>query len=380
MLIISLDKTSNKTTLKLLSSTCRHKWTCVICLSFLVSSIPVVSRLATFFPWQCSSQVFNLMGVFCYLRQSKSRFPRACVYLDALKPLQTSQKDPAGIIYIGVMDDEAQDSECPVCYENLSESVRTLSCGHHFCHDCLVRTLLNANLNGSIQRDNIICPVCRHLTFITKLHGFTASVAEAKNTGKTLEVPSVPTTAVLSRNAGRSQGGGCICTCLRKITCRPCKRRLICPKDSSDVFIISESGRPMEESDVIDIGTTSAMQHSYSRGPRICTISCCLLILMITFTLLALVAATIPWVLLAWAMWHFYWIHVEPSVRSTMKPVMVHFCEITGFTPCKCFKNSYLWDHFQGLFWHAFEWLSYRTWRRSYYCYIYLILDMFIII
>ncbi|XP_055043153.1 RING finger protein 222 [Misgurnus anguillicaudatus] len=196
------------------------------------------------------------------------------------------------------MDDEAQ--ECPVCYENLSESVRTLSCGHHFCHDCLVRTLLNANLNGSIKRDNIICPVCRHLTFITRFHRFTASITEAKNTGKTLEVPSVPT-AVLSRNAGISHSGGldCFGTCLRKISCILCRRRLICPKDSSDVFIISESGRPMDESDVIDIGTTSTMQHSYRNGRRICTISCCLLILMIAFTLLALVAATLPWVLLA---------------------------------------------------------------------------------
>lgn len=238
------------------------------------------------------------MGVSSYLRQFESLFPRSSVYLNAPKQLKTSQKDPAGIIYTADMDDEAQDSECPVCYENLSDSVRTLSCGHHFCHDCLVRTLLNANLSGSIQRHKIICPVCRHLTFITKLRGFTASVADGKNTGKTLEVPFVPTT-VLSRNAGRSRGFGCFCTCIRKVTCRLCRRRLVCPKDSSDVFIISEAGRPMEESDVIDIGTTSAMQHTYSRGPRFCTISCCLLILMISFTLLALVAATLPWVLLA---------------------------------------------------------------------------------
>ncbi|XP_052408809.1 RING finger protein 222-like [Carassius gibelio] len=193
------------------------------------------------------------------------------------------------------MDEEAQDSECPVCFESFSDCTRTLSCGHHFCHDCLVRTLLNTNLNRSIKRDNILCPVCRHLTVITKLHGFTVSTDEAKRIGKTLEVPS-PVFTVGSHTGGL----GCFCRCLSCITCRLCSRRLVCAKDASEVFIISELGRPMAEGDVIDFGTTSAMQQDYSSsGRRLCTISCCLLVLMITFTLLALVAATLPWVLLA---------------------------------------------------------------------------------
>lgn len=244
---------------------------------------------------------FYLTRVSAYMRQFDfdSLCRRSSVYLDALTHLKPFKITQTAILPLTDMDEEAQDSECPVCYERLSDSVRTLSCGHRFCHDCLVRTLLNANLKGSNQRDNIVCPVCRHITFIAKLHGFTASVAEAKNTGKTLAVPSVSTTSVLSGNAGRSRGFGCISACFRKITCRLCRRRLICPKDSSDVFIISEAGRPMKESDVIGMGTTSATQHNYSRAPRFCTISCCLLILMITFTLLALVVATLPWVLLA---------------------------------------------------------------------------------
>uniref|UniRef100_A0A673FSD6 RING finger protein 222-like n=1 Tax=Sinocyclocheilus rhinocerous TaxID=307959 RepID=A0A673FSD6_9TELE len=155
------------------------------------------------------------------------------------------------------MDEEAQDNECPVCYESLSDSTRTLSCGHHFCHDCLVRTLLNTSLNGSTKRDNIICPVCRHLTFITKLRGFTVSTLEAKRIGKTLEVSSLPSPVF---PVGSHTGGlGCICRCLRSISCRLCRRRLVCPKDASEVFIISELGRPMTEGDVIDIGTTSAI-------------------------------------------------------------------------------------------------------------------------
>ncbi|XP_056128680.1 RING finger protein 222 [Rhinichthys klamathensis goyatoka] len=200
------------------------------------------------------------------------------------------------------MDEEAQeDSECPVCYESLTDSARTLSCGHHFCHDCLVRTLVNTNQNGSNKRDTIICPVCRHLTFITKHHGLTFSPAEGKRIGRTLEVPPVPT-PVFPRNSGHSShsgGLGCVGRCLRRISCRLCRRILVCPKDA-EVFIISESGRPMTEGDVIDIGIASGWQRDYgSNGPRLCTISCCLLVLMITFTLLALVAATLPWVLLA---------------------------------------------------------------------------------
>lgn len=196
------------------------------------------------------------------------------------------------------MDAEAQDSECPVCYESLTDSARTLSCGHHFCHDCLVRTLVNTNMNGSMKRDTIICPVCRHLTFIKKFHGFTVPPAEAKKIGRTLEVPPLPTPLFPRSAVGSYSGGlGCICRCLRRISCR---RRLVCPRDALEVFIISEMGRPMTEGDVIDIGTTSAFQQDYrSHGRRLCTISCCLLILMITFTLLALVAATLPWVLLA---------------------------------------------------------------------------------
>ncbi|TRY53675.1 hypothetical protein DNTS_012925 [Danionella cerebrum] len=193
------------------------------------------------------------------------------------------------------MDVDATDSECPVCYESLLDSSRTLSCGHHFCHDCLVRTLLNTSLNGFGKRDNIICPVCRHLTFITKLHRLTVSPSEAKSIGKTLEVPSVPTA-----NVPRHGGLDCIHMCLRRMSCSLCRQRLICPKDSSEVFIISELGRPMTEGDAIDIGTTLGLQPDYARsGQRFCTISCCLLILMIIFTLLALVAATLPWVLLA---------------------------------------------------------------------------------
>ncbi|NWZ97027.1 RN222 protein, partial [Nesospiza acunhae] len=46
---------------------------------------------------------------------------------------------------------EAAPAECPVCYERfqpLEATHRRLSCGHTFCHDCLVKCLLSAKLGG----------------------------------------------------------------------------------------------------------------------------------------------------------------------------------------------------------------------------------------
>ncbi|XP_066497610.1 RING finger protein 222 [Hoplias malabaricus] len=183
------------------------------------------------------------------------------------------------------MDEESRDSECPVCYESLLESARSLSCGHTFCHDCLVRTLVRLNREGTATRDSIVCPVCRHVTFVTKLQGIVGRRGE-----KILEVPStsVPTRGVrwLSRS-------------VRWFSSRLSRQRLVCPKDSLQVFIISDMGRPLSEEDVIDVETNVVIQENTSRSWTICTTSHCLLVLLIVFTLLALVAATLPWVLLA---------------------------------------------------------------------------------
>uniref|UniRef100_A0A8B9UTJ8 RING-type domain-containing protein n=1 Tax=Anas zonorhyncha TaxID=75864 RepID=A0A8B9UTJ8_9AVES len=65
---------------------------------------------------------------------------------------------------------EAPPAECPVCYEKfqpLEHTHRRLSCGHVFCHDCLVKCLLSAKLDGQVQ-SSIICPVCRYVTFLSK--------------------------------------------------------------------------------------------------------------------------------------------------------------------------------------------------------------------
>ncbi|NXV54565.1 RN222 protein, partial [Molothrus ater] len=65
---------------------------------------------------------------------------------------------------------EAAPAECPVCYERfqpLEATHRRLSCGHTFCHDCLVKCLLSAKLGGHVQ-SSIVCPVCRFVTFLSR--------------------------------------------------------------------------------------------------------------------------------------------------------------------------------------------------------------------
>ncbi|XP_006761780.1 PREDICTED: RING finger protein 222 [Myotis davidii] len=65
---------------------------------------------------------------------------------------------------------DSSGSECPVCYEkfrDLEGASRTLSCGHVFCHDCLVKYLLSTRVDGQVQR-TIVCPICRYVTFLSK--------------------------------------------------------------------------------------------------------------------------------------------------------------------------------------------------------------------
>ncbi|XP_060748743.1 RING finger protein 222 [Tachysurus vachellii] len=190
-----------------------------------------------------------------------------------------------------MMDDEVYNVDCPVCFESFSDAARTLSCGHAFCHDCLVGTFVSSNKNGVITRDTIICPVCRHVTFVTKLQGLGG---EKEKHTKMLEVPlrfhGRPTSAPGYRRLGR---------CLRCISSRMSRKRLVCPKDSSQLFIISDLGHPLAEEDIIDVGTTVAIRENSTEHGCVCTSSHCLLFLLIIFTLLALIAATLPWVFLA---------------------------------------------------------------------------------
>ncbi|XP_026181569.1 RING finger protein 222 [Mastacembelus armatus] len=203
-------------------------------------------------------------------------------------------------------EDSQEDArECPVCFEYLSGTERTLSCKHVFCHDCLVKTLVSINSDGNIG-DTIVCPICRHLTFIKKQKEAPVSLDAATVPGEeqTLEVPlPLPPGQLQSpRRPSRDslpRGVSSIAHCFRGISERVRRQRLISPRhNTSQIFIISAEGRPMAEEDGSYVVMT-VVQPQRRRRRRICTTAQCLLILLSVFTVLALVTATLPWILLA---------------------------------------------------------------------------------
>ncbi|XP_054891400.1 RING finger protein 222 [Poeciliopsis prolifica] len=202
-------------------------------------------------------------------------------------------------------DSQDDTPECPVCYEILLGSERTLSCGHVFCHDCLVKTLVSINSHG-LLRDTIVCPICRHLTFIKRQKESLVAFSATKypDEEQILEVP-LPTTATQLRSARRASGGSLlsgvnwIVHCCGSIIRRVRQERLIGQNHNAcQIFIISAQGRPMAEEDALDVVMTVVHPQRRERR-RVCTTARCLLCLLSVFTVLALVAATLPWILLA---------------------------------------------------------------------------------
>lgn len=200
-------------------------------------------------------------------------------------------------------DSQEDARECPVCYECLSGTERTLCCGHVFCHDCLVKTLVCINSDGVI-RDTIVCPICRHLTFIKKQKDTKVAFVGDKNEAQTLEVP-VPLPLPHFQGAQRASpdrqppGLRWLFQCFRGICERLSRQRLISPNhNASQIFIINGEGRPMAEDDALRI-VIPVVQPQRRRRRKICTTARCLFFLLAVFTMLALVAATLPWILLA---------------------------------------------------------------------------------
>ncbi|KAK2515667.1 hypothetical protein Q9233_014180 [Columba guinea] len=87
---------------------------------------------------------------------------------------------------------EGLPAECLMCYEKfhpLEAMRRQLSCGHIFCHDCLVKCLLSAKLDGQVQ-SSIICPICHYVTFLSKKKALWPP--KARTNSWTLEMPLSP--------------------------------------------------------------------------------------------------------------------------------------------------------------------------------------------
>ncbi|KAM5135669.1 RING finger protein 222 isoform 1-T3 [Mantella aurantiaca] len=197
---------------------------------------------------------------------------------------------------------EANPNECPVCYERLqnpSIAERRLSCGHSFCHDCLVKYLMTAKKEGAINK-NIICPLCRYVTFLTS-----RGLILPPRTGELNQILEVPITPSCLRHTSLLANSNTLVIPITETSDAdsPNISRCACLGDTnldsvnhtygSQVFVISDQGQPMCNEDII---TPTLTQHVDAR------VSCCrspsiIMVLLLIFVV-AVLAALLPWILL----------------------------------------------------------------------------------
>uniref|UniRef100_A0A3P9J8Z6 RING-type domain-containing protein n=1 Tax=Oryzias latipes TaxID=8090 RepID=A0A3P9J8Z6_ORYLA len=204
----------------------------------------------------------------------------------------------------GNSQDTSGKNKCPVCYDSLAGIERTLSCGHVFCHDCLVKMLVSIKRDG----DTIACPICRHLTFITRQSEALQPLIEKKDPdqGQTLEVPlpvsqggQLQSAQRVSRDSllnesNRSSHFFCRCISWKLHS----QRTISSSPNAHQVYIIGTQGRPMTEEDALDVWTLVNPQSRRRRTGCVCSTARCLVFLLSAFTVLALVTLTLPWILL----------------------------------------------------------------------------------
>ncbi|KFP22926.1 RING finger protein 222, partial [Egretta garzetta] len=190
---------------------------------------------------------------------------------------------------------EGLPAECPVCYEKfhpLEATRRKLSCGHTFCHDCLVKCLLSAKLDG--QKAALWLPKAgtnpqalemplspSSLPHLTKM--------EASNT---LVVPSHFVMPVQSFERCCSMGND------------PLHSQVV-PGElarEAHIFVISDHGMPLVDVDCGSLGrrsraeTPSLVSSSSALGVKCCQSPIALAVLLILTV--AMLAAVLPWLLL----------------------------------------------------------------------------------
>ncbi|NWW34626.1 RN222 protein, partial [Panurus biarmicus] len=199
---------------------------------------------------------------------------------------------------------EAAPAECPVCYEKfqpLEATHRRLSCGHSFCHDCLVKCLLSAKLDGHVQ-SSIICPVCRYVTFLSKKKALWPPSMGA-NPGK-LEMPLSPSSLT---HLAKSQASNTLVVPSHFVmpvqSLERCSAGLpgVLAREAH-IFVISEHGMPLVASDCGSLGrgsradTASSVSSSPALGLKCCQSPMALAVMLVLTV--AMLAAVLPWLLL----------------------------------------------------------------------------------
>ncbi|XP_053939446.1 RING finger protein 222 [Cuculus canorus] len=204
-------------------------------------------------------------------------------------------------------------AECPVCYEKfhpLEATHRKLSCGHTFCHDCLVKCLLSTKLEGQVQ-SSIICPICRYVTFLSKKKALWPP--KASTSLRTLEMPLSPsslshltkvepsnTLVVPSHFVMPVQSFDRCCS-----TGTGHMDSLGVPGElarEAHIFVISNHGMPLLDAECGSLGgrsraeTRSSVSSSSALGVKCCQSPIALAVLLILTV--AMLAAVLPWLLL----------------------------------------------------------------------------------
>lgn len=208
---------------------------------------------------------------------------------------------------------EGPPAECPVCYEKFQApeaTHRRLSCGHTFCHDCLVKCLLCAKLDGQLQ-SSIICPVCRYVTFLSKKKALWPP--KAGTNARTLEMPLSPsslshltkteasnTLVVPSHFVMPVQSfDRCGSTGNSAVGAQGVPGELA---REAHIFVISDHGMPLVDADCGSLGrrsrveTRSSVSSSSALGVKCCQSPIALAVLLILTV--AMLAAVLPWLLL----------------------------------------------------------------------------------
>ncbi|XP_027752646.1 RING finger protein 222 [Empidonax traillii] len=208
---------------------------------------------------------------------------------------------------------EGPPPECPVCYEKfhpLEATHRRLSCGHTFCHDCLVKCLLSAKLDGHVQ-SSIICPVCRYVTFLSKKKALWPP--RAGTNPRTLEMPLSPSslshltkteasnTLVVPSHFVMPVQSFARCCSAGTNPAEPAGLPAALAREAH-IFVISDHGMPLVDTDCSSLGrrsradTGSLVSSGSALGVKCCQSPMALAVLLILTV--AMLAAVLPWLLL----------------------------------------------------------------------------------
>ncbi|XP_020651961.2 RING finger protein 222 [Pogona vitticeps] len=206
----------------------------------------------------------------------------------------------------------AVSSECPVCYESFQSpkvSRRMLSCGHTFCHDCLVKCLLASRDEGRFQ-NTLTCPVCRFVTFLCRKRACWLSKPALHPPSR--ELPLSPSSLPCGVLLGPSNT---LVMPSRFLTpfCSYDNQQSVrgCPgigqpgglEQEPHIFIITQCGMPLIEENFSvvtqnnDVEAPGSVASSSSLGIKSCFHSPIMLAIFL-ISAVALLGAVLPWLLL----------------------------------------------------------------------------------